>query len=137
MLIVCSVPRLQAPIRDQRTTGLLWYRNKALLCVFQIDVGKMDVVELHAADLLELLLHAATCFQRVLKAFADDLLFVIAGRTDQLQEPGDGTTDSNRIPLIEVVAQLEPFVDRVSEVVLTHLAQVLGEVIDDQSRTGW
>jgi hypothetical protein len=39
----------------------------------------VHVEELHAADLLQLLLDPAACLQRVLQAAADRLLVVVAG----------------------------------------------------------
>ena len=41
--------------------------------------------------------------------------------------------DGDRVPLVQVTAQLEVLVDRVAEVPLPHLPQPLGEVVHDQA----
>lgn len=130
--MVCRYP-VEPAFRDQRPAGLFGHRNEALLARLQVDVAEVDVVELHATDFLELLLHPATALERVLQAAAHDLLVVLAVRADQLEQAGDGSAHGDGVALVEVVAELEPLVDRVGEVALAHLAQVLGQIVDDQA----
>ena len=72
-----------------------------------VDVGEMNVEELHAADLLQLLLHPAADFKGVFQAAPNGLLVVLLVRIEQLQQAGDGVLDGDRVPLVQVTAQLE------------------------------
>jgi hypothetical protein len=55
---------------------LLWDTDELLFEGLVIDVGEMDVEELHASDLLELLLDpAAACFARGSPAFRSTFPF--------------------------------------------------------------
>ena len=99
----------------------------------RVDVAEVDVVELHAADLLELLLHPAAGFQGVFQAAADGFLVVLLVRVEQLQQAGDRVLDGDGVPLVQVTAQLEILVDGIAEVPLSHLPHPLGEVVHDQT----
>ena len=107
--------------------------TKRLLQRLLVDVGEVHVVELHAADLLQLLLDPAAGLQRVLQAAADRLLVVVAGGIQQLQQPGRGAPHGDGVALVQVAAELEPAVDGVGEVALAHLAHELGQIVGDQA----
>ena len=100
---------------------------------FRVDVAEMHVVELHAADLLELLLDPASGFQGILQAAAHGFLVVVLVGVEQLQQAGNRVLDGNRVPLVQVPAQLEVLVDRIAEVPLPHLPHPLGQIIHDQA----
>jgi hypothetical protein len=51
-------PGVQGPIRDQLVPALLWNTDEAFVSRLRVDIGEVDLEELHAADLLELFLDA-------------------------------------------------------------------------------
>ena len=111
---------------------MFWHRDETLLPILEIDVGKVDIVELHAANLLQLLLHPATGFQGIFQALPDRFLAIVAGRTGQFQQARHGPPHGDGVALIQVVAQPEPLVDGIREVDLAHFTQVFGQIIDNQ-----
>ena len=125
--------RIQRPVGNQRSAALFRHADEFLLHRLVVDVGEMDVEELHAADLLQLLLHPTAGFEGVFQAAPNGLLVVFLVRIEQLQQAGDCVLDGDRVPLVQVPAQLEILVDRVAEVPLPHLPQPFGEVVDDQA----
>ena len=44
--------RIQGAIWDQRPAALFWHADELFFHRFDVDVGEVNVVELHAADLL-------------------------------------------------------------------------------------
>ena len=125
--------RVQRAIRDQRTAALLGHADELLLQRLLIDEAEMDIEELHAADLLQLLLHPATGFEGVFQAAAHGFLGVILMRVEQFQQAGNGVLDGNRVPLVQVPAQLEELIDRIAEGPLPHLPHPFGQIVHDQA----
>ena len=95
----------QRAVGDQRAAALLGDADELLLHRLLVDVGEVDVVELHAADLLELLLDPATGLQGVLQAAANGILRVLLVRVEQLEQARDRVLDGDRVPLVQVPAQ--------------------------------
>ena len=87
--------RIQRPVGDQRSAALFRHADELLFHRLLVDVAEVNVEELHAADLLQLLLHPATGFQGVLQAAAHGLLVVLLVGVEQLQQAGDGVLDGN------------------------------------------
>ncbi|MCY1301560.1 hypothetical protein D9M70_511810 [compost metagenome] len=77
--------RLALTLRDQRPAPLLFHRYEVLLQSFIVDVAEVDIVELHAADFLQLLLDPTTYLQGVLQALSHVFLGELVMGIKQLE----------------------------------------------------
>ena len=93
----------------------------------------MHVIELHAANLLQLLFHPPAHFKGVFQALADSFFCVRAIGANKFQKSRHRSTHSNRVALVEVVAQLEVFIDSVCKTAFAHLADPLSQVVNNQT----
>jgi len=75
---------IEGALGDQGTAALFGYTDELLLHILLIDVGEMHIVELHAPDLLELLLDATTGLQGIFQTSLDRIPVIILMRIEQL-----------------------------------------------------
>ena len=102
-------------VRNQFAAALFRNGNKGLFKAVVVDKREIHVVELHAADFLELFFDAAAHFQRKGEYFADFFLAKISVRIEQLQHAGNHLAHGDRIALVEVAAEFEILVQRITE----------------------
>ena len=65
------------------------HRDELLFRCLRVDVTEVNIVELHATDLLRLLFDSTTNFQCVFQTATDGLLVVFLVRVQKLQQPGN------------------------------------------------
>ena len=80
---------IERPFGDQRSATLLRHADELLFHALLVDVGEMHIVELHAADLLELLLDPAANLKGVFEAPPHGFLVVFLVGIQQLQQARD------------------------------------------------
>ena len=98
-----------------------------------IYVREVNVVEFHAAKLLQLFLNTATHLQRNLENFFYFFFCKIAIRIQQLQISICHSTHSDGISLIEVLAKTEIMVNGIAILFLTKLTNELCKIVTDKS----
>ena len=91
----------------------------AFLEGFQVDVREVDIIEFHAAQLLQLLLDTTAHFQRQHQDFFHILLGKLTIRVNQLQVTVYHSADSNGITLVQVLSKPEIVVQRITVLFLT------------------
>jgi hypothetical protein len=77
-------PGLALPFWDQSATALLRHADKGLFQRVRINIRKVDIVEVHTADFLQLLLNPAAGFQGVLKATANRFPIIVSAWMEKL-----------------------------------------------------
>ena len=117
---------------DEVASALLGHSDELLLAGLLQRVAEGRVVVLEGAHLLELLLHAAAAFERELENLGELVLRYLAMREEDLHHPRHRLTHSLAVAGVEVRAHGEVAVDDLGEVVLAHLAERFGEVVDNE-----
>ena len=86
-----------------------------------VDVGEINVIELHAAKLFQLFFYAAAHLQRDLQNLLDLFLAELAVWIQKLDQTADCFSDRNGISLIQVTTQAEETVQAVALLLLPQL----------------
>ena len=98
-----------------------------------VNVREIDVVELHAAQLLELFLNAAAHFKRKLEDLFELFFCEHSIRIEQLDHAANYLADGNGIALIEVFAEAEILVQCVTVLLLAKLPDELCQIVGDEA----
>ena len=98
-----------------------------------VNVRKIDVIELHTAQLFELFLDAAAHFERKLEDFFKLFFRELPVRIEQLDHSADHLADGNGIALIKVFAEAEILVQRIAVLLLAKLPDKLCQIVGDES----
>ena len=117
---------------DEVAAALLGDSDELLLAGLLQRVAERRLVVLEGAHLLELFLDAATSFEGELEDLRELLLRDLSVREEDLHQTGHGLPNRLAVAGVEVGAHREVAVDDLGEVVLSHLAERLGEIVDDE-----
>ena len=98
-----------------------------------VNVRKIDIVELHAAQFLELFLDAAAHFKGKLEDFFKLFLREHPIRIEQLDHAANHLADGNGITLVEVLAKAEILVQRITVLLLAKLTDELCQIVSDEA----
>ena len=98
-----------------------------------INVREIDVIKLHAAQLLELFLDAAAHFKRKLEDFFKLFLRELPVRIEQLDHAANHLAHCNGVALIEVLSQTEILVQRIAVLLLAKLTDKLCQIVGDEA----
>ena len=98
-----------------------------------VNVREIDIVELHAAQFLELFLDAAAHFKRKLEDFFKLFLRKLPVRIEQLDHAANHLADGNGVTLIEVLAKAEILVQRIAVLLLAKLTDELCQIVGDEA----
>ena len=98
-----------------------------------VNVRKIDVIELHTAQLFELFLDAAAHFERKLEDFFKLFFRELPVRIEQLDHSADHLADGNGIALIKVFAEAEILVQRIAVLLLAKLPDKLCQIVGDEA----
>ena len=101
--------------------------------ILQIDIGEIHIIELHAAQLLQLFLHAPPHLQRHLQNLLQLLLGIHAIRIHQFHQTAHHLPDCDGISLIQVLAQTEIFIQRITKLLLPKLPQKLRQIVCNET----
>ena len=120
-----NLTRIAHSLRNQFTAALLWNADIPFLKCLGINIREIDIVELHAAQLFELLFHSPSH----LKGYSDDflklLLCVLSVRIEKLNKSANHLSNGNRVALIEVFAKTEILVQRITILFFSQLTDKL------------
>ena len=98
-----------------------------------VNVREIDIVELHAAQLLELFLDAAAHFKGKLEDLFKLFLRELPVRIKQLDHSANHLANGNGIALIEVLAKAEILVQRIAVLLLAKLTDELCQIVGDEA----
>ena len=98
-----------------------------------VYVGEVHIVELHAAQLFQLLLHTTAHFERNLDDFLQFFLGKLPIRIEQLQIAIHHTAHGDGITLVQVLAQTEVMVERIAVLFLAQFPDELCQIIADKA----
>ena len=98
-----------------------------------IYVGEVNIIELHATQLLQLFLNTTTHLQRNLKNFFYFCFCKIAIRIQKFQISIRHSTHSNSISLIKILAKPEIMVNDITVLFLTQLTNELCKIVTNES----
>ena len=98
-----------------------------------VNIRKIDIIELHTAQLLELFLDAAAHFKRKLKDFFKLFLRELPVRIEQFDHTADHLADGNGVALIEVLAKAEILVQCIAVLLLAKLTDELCQIVGDET----
>ena len=98
-----------------------------------VNVREIDIIELHAAQFLELFLDAAAHFKRKLEDFFKLFLRKLPVRIKQLDHATNHLADCNGVTLIEVLAKAEILVQRIAVLLLAKLTDELCQIVGDEA----
>ena len=118
---------------DEFSASLFWNRDKMFLKGVVINVREIDIVELHAAQFLELFLDAAAHFERKLEDLFKLFLRELPVRIKQLDHATNHLADGNRVALIKVLAEAEILVQRIAVLLLAKLPDELCQIVSDEA----
>ena len=98
-----------------------------------VNIGEVDIVELHAAQLFQLLLHPAAHLQRKFQDLFQLFFRELTVRIDQLYQAADHFSNSYGVALIQVGAQAKIFVQSISVLLFAQFTDEFGQIIGDKS----
>ena len=98
-----------------------------------VNVREIDIIELHAAQLLELFLDAAAHFKGKLEDLFKLFFRELPVRIEQLDHAANHLANGNGIALIEVLAKVEIPVQRIAVLLLAKLTDELCQIISDET----
>ena len=98
-----------------------------------INVREIDIIKLHAAQLLELFLDAAAHFKGKLEDLFKLFFRKLPVRIKQLDHSANHLANGNGIALIEVLAKAEILVQRIAVLLLTKLTDELCQIVGDEA----
>ena len=98
-----------------------------------VYVGEVYIVELHASQLLQLLLNTATHLQGNPENFFYFFFCKVSIRIEKLQISICHSTHSNSISLVEILAETEIMVNSITVLRLTQLTNELCKIVANES----
>ena len=136
--------RLSARYRIYLTGAAHSFRNEFATALFRnryivffeglsIDIREVHIVELHAAQLLQLLLNAAAHFQGQLQNFFQVFFCEFTVRINEFQVAIYHPANSNGITLIQILSQTEIVIQSIAVLLLTEFADEFCQVIGDET----
>ena len=101
--------------------------------IFQINIGEVHIIELHASQLLQLFFNAPAHFQRNLQDLFQLLFCIFAVRIHELHKTAHHLPDRNRISLIQVPSQTEILIQSIPVLLFSQFPQKLSQIIRDET----
>ena len=126
------MPGFTHPLGDEFPAALLGNGNVVFFKRLVVYVRKIDVVKFHTAQLFQLFLDAAPKLERKLQHFLDLCLCKYAVRIEQFNKPVYHFAHGNGIPLIEITAQAEVFIERIPMLFFAKLPHKFRKIIGDE-----
>ena len=109
-----NLARLALILRNQACRTLLWHRNEMFVKRFLVDVRKVNIVKLHAANFLQLFFHPPAHLQRKRQNLGNVVLRELTIWIQQLHHPRHCLAYRNRIPLVQLITQGEVLVESIA-----------------------